>query len=108
MPKRLRSATKSTAPLEASKENHPRTLTNIAASSSSNGNVNESSTQVIKMNEKMLLQSFYGDTRRLFIDAWIDRYGMLAKRKGFSEDVLMIEFGSYLVYEGLEWYMSVM
>jgi len=56
----------------------------------------------------MLLQSFYGDTLRLSIDAWIDRYEMLAKRRGFSEDDMVIELGSYLIHEGLEWYMSVM
>ena len=56
----------------------------------------------------MLIQNFDGDTRRLSIDAWIDRYQMLALRKGFSDEDMVIELGSYLIFEALEWYMSVM
>lgn len=58
--------------------------------------------------EKMLIQNFDGDTRRLSIDAWVDRYEMLAERRGFDDENMVIELGSYLVYEALEWYMSVM
>lgn len=85
-------------------QNLPHTLTNNIVNNSS---VNVS-TSYENLLEKMIIQSFDGDTRRLSIDAWIDRYEMLAKRKNFNDNDMVIELGSYLAYEGLEWYMSVM